>query len=177
MYPVWLVHEEPAQHQFVVALDETMRSAWNPGLAEASRFNPVRRYAETTVRVRLHQAAFRDRVLLTYGSRCALCRLGHRQLLDAAHIKEDAEGGEPIVPNGLAMCAIHHRSFDAQVLGVRPDYRIEIRRDVLEELDGPTLKHALQGLHGTVISLPSRPAEFPSQELLEERYERFRAAG
>jgi putative restriction endonuclease len=129
------------------------------------------------VRQRLHQRPFRDRVLLAYNSQCTLCRLRHPPLLDAAHIKEDSEGGEPIVTNGMAMCAIHHRAFDAHVLGVRPDYKVEIRADVLAEHDGPTLQYALQSLHGELITLPSRRAERPSPDLLEERYQRFRAAG
>jgi putative restriction endonuclease len=129
------------------------------------------------VRVRLHQRPFRDRVLLAYGSQCALCRLRHPPLLDAAHIKEDSEGGEPIVPNGVSMCAIHHRAFDADVLSLRPDFKVEIRRDVLTEHDGPTLLHALQELHGQAIVLPHRRSEWPRKDLLEERYERFRKAG
>jgi putative restriction endonuclease len=173
---VWLVGEEPALQQFVVALDETTRDGWTPALATAPGYDPVRRYAEYIAHARLHQPVFRARVLLAYGSQCALCRLRHPELLDAAHIREDADGGQPVIPNGLAMCAIHHRAFDAHVLGVRPDYRVEIRSDVLREHDGPTLRHALQGLHGEVILLPTRRAERPSRDLLEERFERFRAA-
>jgi len=66
--------------------------------------------------------------------------LAHFLSPDAAHIKEDSDGGEPVVPNGIAMCAIHHRAFDSFVLGVRPDSVIEVRRDVLDEVDGPTLQ-------------------------------------
>jgi putative restriction endonuclease len=175
-YPVWLVDEEPEAMQFVVALDRSMRTGWSRELI-LQPFNPGRRYAETIVRTRLHQRPFRDRVLLAYGSQCALCRLRHAPLLDAAHIKEDSDGGEPIVPNGVAMCAIHHRAFDAFVLAVRPDYTVEIRKDVLAEHDGPTLQHALQGLHGELILLPKHRAERPDKDLLEERYTRFRAAG
>ena len=175
-YPVWLVDEEPEAHQFVVALNTSLQDGWSRDLM-LQPFNPVRRYAEVVVRQRLHQRPFRDRVLLAYGSQCALCRLRHPPLLDAAHIKEDADGGEPIVPNGVAMCAIHHRAFDADVLAVRPDYRVEIRKDVLAEHDGPTLQHALQGLHGGLILLPRHRAERPDRELLEERYARFREAG
>lgn len=175
--PVWLVGEEPERRQFVVALDETMRRQWSPLLATRAPFDPARRYAEALVRTRLHQRVFRGRVLVAYERQCALCRLRHPELLDAAHIREDANGGQPIVPNGLAMCAIHHRAFDANVLGVRPDYRVQVRRDVLEEHDGPTLRHTLQGLHGETILVPRRRAERPSRDLLEERYERFRAAG
>lgn len=176
LFPVWLVGEEPTHHQFVLALDDVTRSQWSPGLQNAAAFDPSRRYAEVIVKARLHQRVFRDRVLVAYGSQCALCRLRHSRLLDAAHIKEDSDGGEPIVPNGIAMCAIHHRAFDAQVLGLRPDYRIEIRSDVLDEHDGPTLQHALQGLHDQALTLPLHRAERPRRDLLEERYERFRAA-
>jgi putative restriction endonuclease len=175
-YPVWLVDEESAEQQFVLALDEAMQRGWRSDLVDESPFNPARRYAEAVVRVRLHQRPFRDRVLLAYNSQCSLCRLRHRPLLDAAHIKEDSDGGEPIVPNGVAMCAIHHRAFDANVLGLRPDYVVVIRPDILAEHDGPTLQHALQGLHGQVIGLPRKRAEQPSRELLEERFQRFRAA-
>jgi len=35
---------------------------------------------------------------------------------------------------------LHHAAFDAHMLGIRPDYVIEIREDVLDEKDGPTLK-------------------------------------
>ena len=176
VYPVWLVDEEPSQHQFVLALDDVTRVHWEPELTVAPPFHPTRRYAEVLVRTRLHQPVFRARVLIAYGTQCALCRLRHRPLLDAAHIKEDAEGGEPFVSNGISMCAIHHRAFDANVLGLRPNYKVEIRKDVLEEHDGPTLRHALQGLHGSEIFVPHRRAERPDPDLLEERYERFRVA-
>lgn len=177
LYPIWLVGEEASHHQFVVAMDETLREQWQEATFPHPADEALRRqYAEQTVRVRLHQRAFRERVLLAYRTQCALCRLRHAELLDAAHIKEDAEGGEPIVPNGVAMCAIHHRAFDAQVLGIRPDYVVEIRRDVLDEHDGPTLRHALQGLHQQKLLVPRRDAARPDRVLLEERFERFRLA-
>ncbi len=176
--PVWLVDEEPEQHQFVLALDEIMREGWRPEAFPAPADLVLRReYAERTVRQRLHQPIFRRQVLAAYRTQCALCRLRHGELLDAAHIKEDSEGGEPVVPNGIAMCAIHHRAFDSLVLGVRPDYVIEVRRDVLDEVDGPTLQHALQGVHGSTLLVPSRRTARPDPDLLEARFERFRAAG
>jgi putative restriction endonuclease len=136
-----------------------------------------RAYAERVVRRRLHQPMFSRRVINAYRRQCALCRLRVRELLQAAHIKEDSDGGEPVVPNGIAMCAIHHLAFDRFVLGVRPDYVVEIRDDVLELHDGPTLQHSLQGVHHSVLALPTRRPARPDPTLLEERYERFRAAG
>jgi putative restriction endonuclease len=175
-YPIWIADEEPEQQQFVVAFDDVQLAGWNRDLA-AQPFAPARRYAERVVRTRVHQDRFRGEVLVAYARACALCRLRHTQILDAAHIRRDAQGGEPIVPNGIAMCALHHRAFDANLLGIDPRHRIEIRDDVLGEPDGPTLTYALQGLHGEVLSLPRRRAEQPRADLLEERYEEFRAAG
>ena len=80
------------------------------------------------------------------------------------------------MPNGVAMCAIHHKAFDKAVLGIRPDYVIEVRQDVLDEQDGPTLMHALQGIHSNKITLPETRGAWPREDLLEERYERFKAA-
>ena len=79
--------------------------------------------------------------------------------------------------NGIAMCKVHHAAFDSSFLGVRPDYRIEVRPDLLIEVDGPTLTYAIQGLKGQTIALPRRRSAGPDRLLLEERYEHFRIAG
>ena len=54
--------------------------------------------------------------------------------------------------------------------------RVAARASMSIEVDGPTLQHALQGLHGEPITLPRHRVERPDRDLLEERYERFRAA-
>ena len=53
--------------------------------------------------------------------------------------------GEPIVPNGLAPCKLHHAASNRPFLGIRPDLVIEVRRDIMDEADGPMLRHGLQG--------------------------------
>ena len=42
--------------------------------------------------------------------------------------------GKPVVPNGLAICKLHHAAFDANILGIRPDYTVDLRLDVLVSL-------------------------------------------
>ena len=134
-----------------------------------------RRYVTRTVQHRLHQQEFRERVLAAYQRLCAMCRLKREQLLEAAHIVADRdELGAPIVSNGIALCALHHAAFDAHLIGVRPDYMIEVRQDVLDESDGPMLIHGLQGFHGKPIRVPSRPNLRPDTRLLEIRYDLFR---
>ena len=81
------------------------------------------------------------------------------------------------MPNGLALCKMHHAAYDADILGVAPDYLVHVRRDVLEEDDGPMLRHGLQEMNGHRIILPREAIKRPNQEYLEERFGRFRAAG
>jgi len=80
------------------------------------------------------------------------------------------------VTNGLSLCKIHHAAYDANILGVRPDHVAEVRSDILDEIDGPMLRHGLQAVHGTKIVLPTSATKRPDPQGLERRYEQFRAA-
>jgi putative restriction endonuclease len=62
------------------------------------------------------------------------------------------------------------------LIGIRPDYVVELRNDVLMESDGPMLIHGLQEFQGTRLFLPRRPDDRPKQGFLEERYSQFRRA-
>jgi len=175
IFPVWLIDEEPAEHQFVVALDGEQVDGWFGG--EVIDLDTRRRYAERTVLQRLHQPLFRARVLHAYANNCSVCRLRHPELLDAAHILGDADGGDPVVTNGIAMCKIHHAAFDYNILGISADHRISVRADVMAETDGPTLRHSLQEMDGAQIGLPSQRAARPDRDRLAERFRRFLQAG
>jgi putative restriction endonuclease len=120
-----------------------------------------------------HQARFRGRVIPAYTSQCAICRLKEIRLLDAAHIVSDAEIlGEPSITNGLSLCAIHHRAFDQNLVGVTPQYSVAVSSRLLEDEDGPMLD-LLKGFHGTTIHVPLRRSWLPDPERLAARYERF----
>ncbi len=173
VYPVWLVAEEPHELQFAVAVDEGQRFV-PPG---APLDSEQKRYVERLTKLRLHQPIFRARVLQAYGTACAMCHLRHSSLLDAAHILPDSHPrGLPIVPNGLALCKIHHAAYDQNILGVRPDLEVEVRGDILAEVDGPMLRHGLQDMAGRALRVPRSAAAHPDADALEERYEDFRAA-
>jgi putative restriction endonuclease len=106
-----------------------------------------------------------------------VCALGHSELLDAAHIVPDSdEAGIASVRNGLAMCKIHQAAYDRLILGVRPDLVVQIRADLLKEIDGPMLRHGLVERHGqSLMSVPRIKSERPDPELLELTYQRFLA--
>lgn len=180
MWPV-IVLEDHAEGLFV-------RAAMDPAYADlrpsddplSINLSPLdlRRYAWIQTRQRLHQGAFRDIVITAYDHRCTVCRLRHVELLDAAHIIPDSDDrGTPVVQNGLSLCKIHHAAYDADILGISPDYQVHIGRRVLEEHDGPMLKHGLQELDGSHIILPTRLDDRPDRDRLAARFERWQAAG
>jgi putative restriction endonuclease len=174
VYPVWLAAEEPEAEQFVVAFDaESLRLRQELGVEDPAL---VASYAERVVRTRLHQPLFRQRVLLAYSNQCSICRLRHTRLLDAAHVLADSEGGAPVVTNGIAMCKIHHAAYDVDIFGISPDYKVGVRADVLQEIDGPTLRYTLQEIDGSTIQLPAKVAARPDRELLDGRWRRFQKA-
>ncbi len=176
IFPCYVAHDDPAELTFYLEADA---AAARP-IISAEDFDGAearRAYATATVKVRLHQRRFRELVVGAYRQRCAVCRLHHPELLDAAHILPDRdERGRPEVPNGLALCKIHHGAFDARILGVDPQYQIHIRGDVLEEHDGPMLLHGLKEMHGETILVPGRAPLRPNRQYLAERFERFLAA-
>ena len=80
------------------------------------------------------------------------------------------------MPNGLALCKLHHAAFDRNILGITPALRVEVRLDILREADGPMLRHGLQGFQGVQIETPRAAALKPRAEFLAERYDLFRRA-
>jgi len=109
-------------------------------------------YVITTVQRRLYHARFRNAVLKAYRDRCAVCGLRLRPLLDAAHVVPDRDPQPVIAVNeGLALCATHHRAFDAHIIRYDSDYTIHIElperfsagqgeRDMLMAFDGKKLE-------------------------------------
>ncbi len=74
---------------------------------------------------RRRDPGFRERVLRAYEYRCCVCgfdlRIGLVAAgLEAAHIQWHHTGGPDIEPNGLALCALHHKLFDLGAFTVEP---------------------------------------------------------
>ncbi|MBI5359047.1 MAG: HNH endonuclease [Planctomycetes bacterium] len=176
-WPVKIVADNPETLSCTVDIQAASR-IFSPEIlsgasivADAGQSLIMRKYAFAEVRHRIHQVAFRDLVLTAYKESCALCKLRHAELLDAAHIIADSEaGGEPIVQNGLSLCKIHHAAFDKNIIGVTPDYEVKVREDILEEIDGPMLKYGLQAMNGKTLILPKQKKDWPDKERLEKRY-------
>ncbi len=176
-WPVFVVHDDPVQLTVTIQVDQSSVLRLPPDAVFDDSAAARREYITVATKRRLHQAAFRERVLRAYRRCCAICRLKHEELLDAAHILPDSHPqGAPVVQNGLALCKLHHTAFDRNLLGVRPDLRIEVARAVLREKDGPMLVHGLQGFHERKLHVPTSAALRPGSDYLEVRYKIFRSA-
>jgi putative restriction endonuclease len=176
LYPFYVSGDFPDEQRVLVSPGHFVGPLDEPEALPLE--DPIaRRYAVREMRVRLHQAVFRGRVLRAYGNTCTICRLKEDRLLDAAHIAGDLEkNGEPIVPNGLSLCSIHHRAFDQSLVGISPDYRVHVSNRLLDDEDGPMLE-LLKQFHTQPIVLPTRSVWRPDRERLEERFERFSRTG
>ena len=173
-WPVFIVAEDPGALFFTVAIDDKRYLAQRGEFYPTSEANSRRRYITAAFKTRLHQNAFRLRVLAAYRQQCAFCRLKHEELLDAAYIIADRDPqGEPLVSNALALCKIHHAAFDRNFIGVTPDYDIVVREDLLREIDGPMLRHGIQGIHRSKLILPRNTQLQPDRERLAKRFADF----
>jgi len=172
VYPVYVIGEDRDRLEFALSFARN-----DVGIDLAKLTAPEKVYAARMTRQRLHQPVFREQVLHAYASTCAVFRLRHSELLDAAHIIGDADqGGDPIVPNGMALCKIHHAAFDHNFLGITPHLEVRINSKLLNEVDGPMLKHGLQNMHGSIICVPRSATARPDSERLDQRYEEFKSA-
>lgn len=172
--PVFITNDQPESLSFTLCADQLASlGAGTDPIAISMR----REYTTRAVLQRLHQHRFRRAVLAAYREQCCICRLRPIPLLDAAHILADRHPqGEPVVTNGLGMCKIHHSAYDAHILGIDADARVHVREDILQEVDGPMLKHGLQEMDGSRLILPRQADLKPNRDALAERFALFRAA-
>ena len=125
-------------------------------------------------------ARFRRAVLEAYDERCAVCehdiRFGDRLLgLEAAHIRWHSHDGRDVVPNGLALCSVHHKALDLGAMGLEGKglgFRILVSGRVRGR--SPAVR-GLVGLRGRAIRLPASAGDAPDRGVVEwHRVEVFR---
>ena len=63
------------------------------------------------------------------------------------------------------------------MIGVNPDYKIIVRNDVLNEIDGSMLKYEIQERHIQKILLPSRKTDWSDRQNLELRFKKYQEVG
>src|SRR5262249_21305836 len=102
---------------------------------------------------------FRQRVLTAYEWRCAVCgfdvRLGAVAIaLDAAHIRWHQAGGPAEERNGLALCVLHHKTFDLGAFTVNGEGVLLVS----DQAHGSAgFEETLLRHHGKRVRPPQRP--------------------
>jgi putative restriction endonuclease len=97
-------------------------------------------------------------VLKAYEYRCAVCGFDVRLCtvsiaLDAAHIRWHLAGGPDEESNGLALCVLHHRTFDLGAFTVADGVVL-----VSDQVHGTSGFHeTLMAYHGGSVRDPQRP--------------------
>ena len=112
---------------------------------------------------------FRLRILTAYEWRCAVCgfdvRLGSVSIgLDAAHIQWHQAGGPAKESNGLALCVLHHKTFDLGAFTLSAEGVLLVS----DQANGSTgFQESLLSHHGKRIRLPQRPECFPHASFVD----------
>jgi putative restriction endonuclease len=164
--PVYVVGWDDEARRFLVDLSEqkpgdvvskapVARQLRLPVVRSSAR-EVSRRWAVTTVERRLYQARFRNAILSAYRDRCAVCGLHVRALLDAVPVAE--ANAEIDVRTGIALCATHHRAFDAGILRYDEEHKVRIN---LPGAAGEGEQTMLLAFDGKPLFLPADEALWP----------------
>lgn len=130
--------------------------------------------APTLVRPRLGQGGFRLAVFDAYHHACAVTGEHSLPVLEAAHIRPYAEGGEHLVTNGLPLRRDIHRLFDLGYVTVRPDFTFVVGDRLRVEYDNGRTYYELNGRQ---VRVPEESELRPSEEYLAWHNDsRFRSA-
>lgn len=126
--------------------------------------------ASAQEQTRRRDPAFREKVLLAYQYRCGVCghdlRLGRQTIgLEAAHIKWFQARGPDVVPNGIALCSLHHKVFDLGAFTILPDSYQMIFSQHLNGSDESAGR--ILAYHGASLILPQSPDYLPRPEFLD----------
>lgn len=118
-------------------------------------------------------ARFKQRVLFAYGNRCAVTRVQLR-LVDAAHILPvGAPGSSDAVTNGLSLSPTYHRAYDAGLIYLDENCKMQLNEARLQVLQALNLALGIDSFREPLgeIFLPPDPRQRPSRDLIRKANE------
>lgn len=108
--------------------------------------------SKNSVNLRPNQQVFRNSVMDKYGACCSVCSIDILELIEAAHIIPKKDRGTDLPENGLPLCVLHHKAYDANLFCIHPDTLA-----VAAHPTGPTLEQLLiTKEHINRLASPSR---------------------
>ncbi len=127
---------------------------------------------QVVTKVRVNQHLFRSIILTGYRCECAVCRLPVPTLLVAAHIVPwSADKSQRMNPrNGICLCSLHDRAFDAGILIIGADFQISIEQQIAKQHPkSRAIERFLLDYSGQTICLPDR--WHPDPDLLRRHHQ------
>ncbi|MBI5632673.1 MAG: HNH endonuclease [Nitrospirae bacterium] len=138
-------------------------------IAEASLPYSVNKPKEKIrVKEKVREVGFRHVIMSIYNYTCSVCNmriltLEGASVVDAAHIIPFSVSANDDIRNGIALCKLHHWSFDEGLLSIDENYRV--MTTPLLSAQRPT-EWLLTELSNKQIMLPQNETLYPAQEAL-----------
>lgn len=135
---------------------------------------PEGRERETIVKQRINQSFFRSAILSSYNNQCCITGLKVSTLLEACHIiKWSDDVSKRTDPhNGLCMNTLFHSAYDSNLIGISPDYVVDISEKLLANMaNNAPFELFFNNYNHQKITLPDR--YLPEKENLDIRYQEY----
>lgn len=119
----WVEEWDDTLSLFLIAFSDDIRSRQRLKEPEEEPFELTekREQLKREVKTRPGQQHFSFYVFQRYGPTCAVCTMSVPEVLDAAHLVPDRHHGSNDPRNGLVLCAVHHRAYDAGLFAIEPE--------------------------------------------------------
>ena len=166
---IYVANTEPMHSATDRALQRLVRvySDSRSGAVSGSSVTVSRRRINVAHSQYARSPQFRQDVVEAYENSCAMCGL-QLELIEAAHLVPHAHPrGLDIVPNGIALCALHHKSLDTGLLYIDVNYCIQInlvRQKYLQRMGKTGGFRRFRRQLRPRIALPHNPTELPLEE-------------
>ncbi len=143
----------------------TIESKYNFKVEELNSKKGESKIAE--IKIRVNQSFFRSVVLSIYNCKCAISGIDIPGLLIASHIipwaKNEKERLNP--RNGICLSPLYDRCFDEGYIGITPDYKITLSKELKHNLQKDYFIRQFGYLENCTINLPDR--FLPDPEFLD----------
>lgn len=158
--------EQAEKFRLAISENQEINSIENLLLKEAEKKTPDTSKVVTDTPKR--NIAFRRAIIKLYDYTCAACRLRIITLdgetaVEAAHIFPFAQSFDDSIGNGLALCPLHHWSFDKGLFSIEDNYKMIVSTNFEESGDEAFLLRSLQSRE---IYLPKEKPFRPSLTMI-----------
>ena len=144
-------------------------NATRSGVSSRRLVTVAKRRIEITQTQYARNPQFREAVREAYGNRCAMCGV-QLELIEAAHLVPHKDPrGLDTVPNGIALCVLHHRSLDTGLVYLDTSYNIcisPVRHKYLAKLQRIKGFRRFRRQLRETIRLPQDHSDYPLREYI-----------